>query len=267
MELWERNFIPYFNGDLSGGGIPQITPFIIDGAKTCILICPGGAYSKVCIDHEGYQVAQYLNSIGVSSYVLEYRVFPHKHPVPITDAKRAIRYIRHLAREYGYKNVGVMGFSAGGHLAASTGVFDCEFGYENQDNIDKESSKPDFMVLCYPVLSFLKHAHRGSFENLSEDLSQEAAYSLSIDKHVSENTPPTFLFHTSGDDEVPVENSLLMANALSKYNVNFEIHTFMHGGHGVGLSSGDNVTDIVKKHTSLWTKNLENWLKSMGYLG
>lgn len=267
MLLWEKENVPYYNDEYLDGFIPSMQPFMVHNAKACVIVCPGGGYRNKSVDHEGVQIAKWLNSVGVSAFVLDYRLAPYKHPVPVIDAKRAVRYARYMASEYGYDKdkIGIMGFSAGGHLAGSAGTFSGDFGYEPQDEIDKESSRPDFMVLCYPVISCCEYAHRGSFENLSDDLSAKCALELSIDKNVDENTPPTFLFHTSGDPAVPVENSLLMAAALSRYNVPFEIHTFTHGGHGIGLGT-DNKPNRLVPYTDMWPQNLKNWMQSMKYL-
>ncbi len=267
MYLWTKEKTPYYDEALMDGFIPTITPYIVNGAKTCIIICPGGGYRNRARIHEGEQIARWLNSVGISAFILDYRHSPYKHPVPVTDGKRAVRYVRYLAAEYGYDKdkIGIMGFSAGGHLAGSVGTFKGDFEYELQDDIDLESSKPDFMILCYPVISCIQYAHRGSFENLSDDHSPKCALELSIDKNVDESTPPTFLFHTSHDREVPVENSLLMASALSRYNIPFELHTFVNGGHGVGLANGNEPT-CYQKYTMMWSQNLKNWLESQQYI-
>jgi len=267
MYLWKKENVPYYNEEYHDGFIPSMQPYITKDAKTCIIVCPGGGYISKAAEHEGRQIANWLNSIGVSAFVLDYRVAPYKHPVPVTDAKRAIRYARYLADEYGYAKdqIGIMGFSAGGHLAGSAGTFKGDFGYEPQDEIDQECSKPDFMVLCYPVISCCEYAHRGSFENLSAEVSAKCALELSIDKNVDSATPPTFLFHTAADQAVPVENSLLMASALSRYDVPFDMHIFNHGVHGIGLANGDSPTPLVP-HSDMWPENLKNWLQSMKYL-
>ena len=205
---------------------------------------------------------------GYNAFVLHYSVkgtSDNKFPQQLIEASLAMKHIKDHADEYGIdpEKVFVTGFSAGGHLAGSVGTFKGDFGYEPQDEIDKESSKPDFMILCYPVISFAEYAHRGSFENLSDDLKPQTAVELSIDKNVDSNTPPTFLFHAVGDISVPVENSLLMASALSRYKVPFELHTFADGGHGVGLANG-NKPACYLEYTKFWTENLKNWLKSIG---
>jgi len=261
INLWTKEKTPLFNPDIKDQPVPTITPYIQKGARTCIIICPGGGYARKAIDHEGIQIAQWLNSIGISAFVLDYRVAPYTHPVPVTDGKRAVRYARYLATEYGYdkEKIGILGFSAGGHLAGSVGTFDDDFGYEKQDDIDNESSKPDFMILCYPVVSFLNHAHIGSYHNLSKERSTKIARELSIEYNVSASTPPTFIWHTSGDAGVPVENSLNLAIELSKCGIPFEIHTYKDGPHGQGLAKD-------YKHTSVWVDACKNWMQSMGLM-
>jgi len=265
MNLWEKDKVPFYDESLMDGFIPTLTPYIVDGAKTCVVVTPGGGYRNCCDVHEGRQIAEWFNSVGVSAFVLNYRHSPYRHPVPVTDGRRAVRMARFLSREYGYEKVGIMGFSAGGHLAGSVGTFKGDFGYEPQDEIDKESSKPDFMILCYPVISFVEYAHRGSFEHLSDNLLPEVAIELSVEKNVDSSTPPTFLFHAIKDRDVPVENSLLMASALSRYKVPFELHTFADGGHGVGLANGVAPTCHFE-YIKFWTENLKNWLKNIGCL-
>lgn len=268
MKLWENNIPPFYNKDYLDGFMPLVEPYIKEGAKSCVIICPGGGYSHKAMEHEGRHVAEYFNSIGVSAFVLDYRLKPYKHPIPVIDAKRAIRLARSLAGKYGYDKdkIGIMGFSAGAHLAGSAGTFKGDFGYDLQDDIDKESSRPDFMILCYPVVSCVQYSHRGSFENLSEDLSPKSARELSIEENVDKTTPPTFIFHTSGDICVPVENSLLMASALSRYEIPFEIHTFnIYGYHGVGLANGRKPA-VHLEYVEMWADNLKNWLEGMGFI-
>lgn len=261
INLWTKEKTPLFNPDIKDQAVPSITPYIKKGAKTCVIICPGGGYRNKAMDHEGVQIAQWLNSIGVSAFTLDYRVNPYTHPAPVIDGKRAVRYVRHLASEYGYDKdiIGILGFSAGGHLAGSVGTYKGDFGYEPSDEIDKESSRPDFMILCYPVVSFLNHAHIGSYHNLAGEPSLKLAKELSIENNVDTTTPPTFIWHTSGDQGVPVENSLNLALQLSKYNIPFEIHTYKDGPHGLGLAPNF-------KHTSVWVDACKNWMQSMGYI-
>ena len=259
--LWTKEKTPLFDETITEQDVPSVTPYIIDNAKTCVIICPGGGYALKAFDHEGHQIAAWLNSIGISAFILDYRVNPYRHPAPVMDGKRAIRYARYYANKYGYDadKIGILGFSAGGHLAGSVGTYKGDFGYELQDDIDKESSRPDFMILCYPVVSFVHHHHHGSFLNLSPEPTQAFAKKLSVENNVDSNTPPTFIWHTSGDAGVPVENSLILAMELSKHNIPFEIHTHKDGPHGQGLAPN-------YPYTAFWTKECENWLKSMDYI-
>lgn len=192
-----------------------------------VIVCPGGGY-EAKTPYEGSPVAEKLNACGLNAYVLDYRVHPDLHPSPYQDVKRAI----HLARQRTEHNnsrsdrIGVMGFSAGGHLAASAGTM-----------WDHESCRPDAMILCYPVITFGKMGHLGSRLNLLGESAQTAlASDLSIENRVDRRTPPTYLWHTADDDVVPVENSLLMASALSAKQVPFACHIYPRGIHGLGLA-------------------------------
>ena len=238
INLWNEDSVPLYNPEIDQP-MPYVEAYIKEGAKACVVICPGGAYVNKAADHEGVQIANWLNSIG----------------------KRAIKLARYYADKYGYDKdkIGILGFSAGGHLAGSVGTFKGDFGLGNIDEIDKESDRPDFMVLCYPVISFVDHSHMGSFYNLSENKDIKTAKELSIELNVDSDTPPTFIWHTSGDLGVPVENSLNMALAMSRYNIPFEIHTYKDGPHGVGLAH-------EYKHTAVWVDACKNWLEAMGIL-
>ncbi|WP_066631511.1 alpha/beta hydrolase [Labilibacter marinus] len=209
-----------------------------------VLICPGGGYGGVAYDWEGTDVGKYLNSKGISAFVLKYRMPQAEsvvisHKAPLQDAQRAIRYIRHNAKKFNLdKNkIGVMGFSAGGHLASSLGTHFTEAYYEAKDDIDTEIIRPDFMMLFYPVISMKKGVtHNGSRNNLlgknpSEDLVSEFSNEL----QVTEQTPPTFILHSGDDKAVPVENSIRMYQALLKNNVKATMHIYPTGGHGYGL--------------------------------
>ena len=267
MFLWEKDKIPFYNDEYMNGFVPEIYPYIVEGSKSCVVICPGGGYSMKAVEHEGTHIALRLNSYGVSAFVLDYRHSPYKHPVPVIDAKRAIRYARFLSKEYGYDKdkIGIMGFSAGAHLAGCAGVFTDDFGYEPIDEIDNENSRPDFMALCYPVITFGPFGHMGSFYALSSDHSEEMAKELSVENHVNENTPPTFLIHAIDDEGVPVENSLIMASTLSKHKVPFEIHTFNSGNHGFGLGDGKSIGQVTP-YTDMWPNIFKNWLGARNLL-
>ena len=218
MNLWGKENMPFYNSEYMDGFVPAIEPFIVENSKSCIVVCPGGGYTMKAMVHEGRHVAMMLNRAGVSAFVLDYRHSPYKHPAPLVDAQRAIRYARYLANEYGYDKdkIGIMGFSAGGHLAGCAGVFEEDFGVAKLDDIDKESSRPDFMVLCYPVITSGEYAHKGSFYAISESQDEYVIAKLSLEKKVTQNTPPTYLMHASDDNGVPVLNSILMGYFIIK---------------------------------------------------
>ncbi|OIJ14667.1 alpha/beta hydrolase [Anaerobacillus alkalilacustris] len=243
--------------------IPLLTPFIVEGKEKngAMIVCPGGGYSHRA-KHEGAPICEWLNSIGISAFLLDYRVSPNNHPVPLLDAKRALRYVRYHAEkwEIDEAKIGILGFSAGGHLAATLGT-QFDLGDPNSsDPIDKQSCKPDVMVLCYPVISFVEHYHEGSINMLlGEESTEEERMLLSVEKQVTENTPPTFLWHTADDASVPVENSLALSKSLSRHNVPFELHIFQNGRHGLGLATKENL------HVAQWTDLCNKWLKKQGY--
>ncbi len=228
-----------------------------------VVICPGGGYSIHATDHEGVQPAKYFNSIGVTAFVLRYRLSPYRHPVPLLDAQRALRFVRAHAEEFKIdpRRVGIMGFSAGGHLT-STSVTHFDAGDPNAaDTIDTESCRPDFGILGYPVVSLsADFAHRGSGNNLfGKDPTEEQLKSLSNELHVTAETPPVFLFHTSEDTGVPAENSVVFYLACRKAGVPAELHIYQHGPHGVGLANG---------HPALsqWISAAGTWLRQNGLL-
>lgn len=259
INLWDIDKIPLYDNTIEQD-VPSVTPYIKDGAKVCVVVCPGGAYHGLAY-HEGEPVAKWLNSIGVSAFVLTYRRTPYKFPCPQYDAKRAVRYARYCADKYGYdkEKIGILGFSAGGHLAGSTGTIFDDFSYEKQDIIDKESNKPDFMILCYPVVSLVSYAHVGSRYNLMGDVTNDEAEKLSIELNVSKDTCPAFIWHTVNDQAVPVENSLNLALQLSKYSIPYELHLFKDGCHGLGLAED-------KKDVNQWTELCKKWLEDQNLI-
>jgi len=230
---------------------------------TGVLVCPGGGYQGLAMDHEGLQVARWLNGYGITAFVLQYRLGPkYHHPIEMNDAKRAIRMIRAHAREYGLDSnrIGIWGFSAGGHLAATVSTHADNGDLAAPDPIDKFPSRADFAILAYPVISFGPFAHQGSLRNLLGPEPDPALIEeLSNEKHVTQQTPPTFLFATSDDPVVPVENSVLYYQALRKVNVPVEMHLYEHGAHGVGLAFDDPIL-------STWPRFLAEWMRSHGWL-
>lgn len=243
---------------------PRITPYLMpgDGPNACVVVCPGGGYGGRAA-HEGEPVARWLNTLGISAVVLDYRVKPYQHPIPLGDAQRAIRFVRAKAAEWRIdpRRVGILGFSAGGHLAASAStIFDA--GNPNApDPIDRQSCRPDATILCYPVITFGEFRHNGSMVNLlGENADPKLRESLSLETRVTPQTPPTFLWHTSDDPGVPVENSLLYAMALRKNKVPFALHVFPHGRHGIGLAA--NVPEARQ-----WPTLCAEWLTGLGFTG
>ena len=246
---------------------PRLTPYLAggDGPRACIVVCPGGGYAHRA-DHEGEPVARWLNSIGVSACVLDYRVRPYRHPIPLGDAQRAIRLVRHRSKEWRIdpKRVGILGFSAGGHLAGSaTTLFD-DGDPQASDPIDRHSCRPDAAILCYPVLTFGEFRHDGSMRNLlGPEPDPALRRQLSLETRVTDRTPPVFLWHTSDDRVVPVENSLLFAMALRKHKVPFALHVFPHGPHGMGLATGGR--GKAAPEVRQWTTLAAAWLRSLGF--
>lgn len=259
--LWEDGAIPLYDESIEDQLKPNLTSYVIENSTSCVVVCPGGGYSHKAY-HEGEPIALWLNSLGISAFVLDYRVAPYRFPCAQLDAKRAIRYARSKAKEYGYAQdkIGILGFSAGGHLAATCGTILDDLGYEKQDEIDKFSARPDFMVLCYPVISFTDFAHIGSTNNLlGEGAGEDRLNALSAEKCVSKNSSPAFIWHSYCDGVVPVNNSVMMAYELAKCGVPCEVHTFCEGAHGLGLADE---YDYISK----WTKLCENWMRISNYI-
>jgi acetyl esterase/lipase len=245
---------------------PTLTPFLVPqgrGNGTAVVVCPGGGYAHLAIDKEGTEIARWLNSIGVAAFVLKYRLGPkYHHPVELGDAQRALRTVRTKAAEYRVQpdRIGIMGFSAGGHLASSAGTHFDAGSSAAADAIDRASSRPDFLILCYPVISFGQFAHRGSEQMLLGDNPDPKLVELmSNELQVTPQTPPTFLFHTTEDRTVPVENSVMFYMALRKAGVPAEMHIYEKGPHGVGLASTDEAL-------SSWPARLADWLRIRGLL-
>ncbi len=263
--LWPDGAPGALGGDDSDK--PSLTVFLPtknQAAGTGVIVCPGGSYGALASNHEGRQVANWLNSLGVAAFLLKYRLGPrYHHPIEIGDAQRAIRMVRAHATEYGVAldRVGVMGFSAGGHLASTTGTHFDKGIPGDSDPIQRMSSRPDFLVLGYPVISFTTpYTHPGSLRNLlGEHPDPKLVESLSNELQVTGDTPPTFLFHTNEDKTVPAENSVLFYLALRKAGVPAEMHIIEHGPHGVGLFLKD---PLLGK----WPELLANWLRSRGLL-
>lgn len=226
---------------------------------TAVIICPGGGYAHLAIGHEGDDVARRFAAIGVTAIVLKYRLPDHeimtnKALAPLQDAQQAIYMVRKNAAKWGIDSgkIGIMGFSAGGHLAASLAVHykDAQFS-----NPEKLSLRPDFSILIYPVISFGPSTHTGSVQNLigSKATAADRHY-FSNEKHIMDDTPPTFLVHANDDTVVLVENSILFIQALRRKGVPVEAHLYQAGGHGFGMHNPTTTDD--------WFERLENWMKN-----
>ena len=246
---------------------PSLTIFAppADKANGCaVVVCPGGGYGALAIDHEGKQIGEWFNTFGVTAYVLKYRLGArYKHPAPLSDAQRAVRTARANAQAWKLdpNRVGIMGFSAGGHLASSVITHFDAGNPSAEDPIEKVSCRPDFAILCYPVISLVEPTtHAGSKRNLLGDSPDPGLVEfMSSEKQVKAETPPTFIFHTGEDTAVPPENAIQFYMALRKAKVPAELHIYEKGKHGVGLAQNDPVL-------SSWPKRLEDWLRSRAYV-
>src|SRR5580658_1835756 len=250
------------NDDSDKPTLTVFSPWDKPVSRTAIVVCPGGGYGGLANNHEGRQVANWLNSLGMAAFVLKYRLGPrYHHPIELGDAQRAIRLVRSRAAQYGYApdRIGIMGFSAGGHLASTAGTHFDSGNPSAADPIDRAGSRPDFLVLCYPVITFGAFAHQGSKRNLlGENPDPALVENLSNELQVTKDTPPTFLFVTTTDATVPVENSVMFYSALRKAGVPAELHIYERGPHGVGLAPTDPVL-------ATWPARLADWLRIHGW--
>jgi acetyl esterase/lipase len=247
---------------------PTVTIYAAPADKATgagIVVCPGGGYGALAMGHEGHDIAKWMNSLGVTAFVLKYR---HRntgygHPAPMLDAQRAVRFARANAEKYKLDKdkIGIMGFSAGGHLASTVGTHFDDGEADAKDAIDRVSCRPDFMVLVYPVIALSgTYAHEGSRNNLlGKPADEKLVEQFSNHKQVTERTPPTFLMHTGGDRAVPPENSVLFYEALRQAKVPAEMHIYEKGGHGFGLAPNDPVL-------SSWPSRCEDWLRLRGVI-
>jgi acetyl esterase/lipase len=244
---------------------PNLVPYLVSSDNPCpaIIVTPGGGYANRA-PHEGAPIATWLNSIGISAFVLNYRVAPFRFPVPFLDAQRAVRLLRHHAPRFNIdKNrMGMIGFSAGGHLTSLVGALQQRSWFPEEyqpDAIDKETDSITCMILCYPVINMNARAHSGSRMNLLGKQSKPELWQLlSTNTQVSKSTPPTFIWTTRDDQGVPFEHSTMFRDALVQNHVNHELHVFDHGRHGLGLAE-DN-PDVHK-----WTTYCKDWLNKQGF--
>jgi len=265
IPLWPAGGVP---GALGTGAadVPTVTVYKPDAGKAngaAVVVCPGGGYGALA-DHEGEPVAKWLNTLGVTGVVLRYRLGPrYHHPIMLGDAARALRWVRTHAAEYSLDpgRIGILGFSAGGHLASTVATHFDDGKPGDADPIEQHSSRPNVAILIYPVVTLaLPFAHEGSRRNLlGDNPPAELVRFLSNETQVTKETPPTFLLHTDEDRGVPAENSLNFALALRKAGVPVEMHLYEHGAHGFGLGGNDPVL-------SGWPALCAAWLKGRGFL-
>jgi acetyl esterase/lipase len=265
MLLWEHG-APGAQGseEIDTPSLSYYAPWRGNPSGTAVIVAPGGGYAFLAANHEGRQVANWLNAMGVAAFVLTYRLGPkYHHPIELGDAQRAIRMVRARAKEFDVlpNRVGILGFSAGGHLASTTATHFDGGNSGSEDSIERVGSRPDFVILGYPVISFTAaYTHAGSAKSLlGEKPDPRLLEELSNELHVTAQTPPTFLFTTSEDTGVPAENSVAFYLALHKAGVPAELHIFEKGPHGVGLDLGD-------VNLAEWPKLLANWMRSRGLL-
>jgi len=244
---------------------PSLTAYLpaSNPTKTAVIVAPGGAYVHLSMVREGSDAAHWLNAHGVAAFVLKYRLGPKYHnPIEREDGQRAIRMVRARAAEFGVTpdHVGMWGFSAGGHMAATAGTQFDAGDPAAADAIDRVSSRPDFLVLAYPVITMESaYAHAVSKQSLLGDNASPADVdSMSAELHVTAQTPPTFLFATTDDNSVPVMNSVMFYSALVKAKVPAEMHLFQHGAHGAGLAAANPML-------SVWPDLLLKWMRERGY--
>jgi acetyl esterase/lipase len=273
LPLWEGK-APHAVGN-SAADKPSLAVF--RAAKpngTAVVVCPGGGYGFLADDHEGKQVADFLNGLGITAFVLKYRIVQKDrpgplHPAPLTDAQRAIRLVRAKAKDFGIDpdRIGVMGFSAGGHLASTAGTH-FDKGLTEGDAIDRTSCRPDFLILAYPVISMEPGVtHNGSRVNLiGAKPDAKLIEHYSNEKQVTKETPPTFIFQTSADTAVPAENAVRFYVALKQAGVPAELHIYEKGKHGVGLGRDPRWTG-GETSIATWPDRLADWLRSRGLVG
>lgn len=260
IQLWEGD-VPLFDESI-GQERPTIKPFFAgEKGRGAVVVCPGGGYVMKAA-HEGDPVAQFINRCGVNAFVLDYRVRPYQHPAMLLDAQRAIRLVRHNAAQWDVNpnRIGILGFSAGGHLTTMAATHFDLGDPAAKDPIDRVSCRPDAFIPCYAVAGFHRFRHTGSMQAMTgkENLTPEEARFFSAEYNITEDTPPAFLWHTAEDASVPVENSLNLAQALTDKGIPYALHVFPYGRHGIGLGE-DN--ELAKD----WPELLNRWLVSEGF--
>ena len=274
VRLWDGD-APYAQGK-EDKDIPTLTIFLPAKEKSngsAVIVCPGGGYWMLADKLEGSEYAQFLANHGVTAFLLKYRLASsgYRHPAMWMDAARAIRYVRFNSQKWGVdvNKVGIIGSSAGGHLVSSVLT---HYELENPkvtDPIDRLSSRPDFGILCYPVITSGEFANKGTIEHLlGKEPSEGMLEYVSSEKQVDKNTPPCFIWHTFEDEIVPVENSLFFAAALRKAGVPFDLHIYEKGIHGLALAGEryKSVEGMAEAEYHPWTHDLLYWLKARGII-
>jgi acetyl esterase/lipase len=270
MKLWPEGAPDSPAGSQQDGDTPELILTLAASSQptAAVVILPGGGYQNHAMDHEGYQFADWFQSMGITSAICTYR---HRgkgnegkgygHPMPMMDAQRAVQTLRARCEEWNIdpKRIGVIGFSAGGHLASTISTHFAQPDLTSNDPIAHAASRPDFAILCYPVIAFdQKFTHRGSQKNLlGENPDPTLIEHLSNERQVSSETPPTFLIHTGADTAVPADNSLLYYQACLKHGVPAELHVFPEGRHGLGLAR-------EQPGASQWPALCQDWLRRIG---
>jgi acetyl esterase/lipase len=273
LPITDGQVVPLWKGAAPGAlgsderDIPAFTVYLprtMNARTPAMIVCPGGSYRALAANHEGRQVAAYLNSLGIAAFVLRYRLGPrYHHPIELGDAQRAIRTLRSHGEEWRLDpvRIGIMGFSAGGHLAMSASTLFDAGNPSADDVVDRSASRPDIVVLGYPVISMTAAwTHAGSKTSLlGDDADAGEARRLSGELAVTKDTPPTFIFQTNEDRTVAAENSLHYFLALRQAGVPAEMHVFEKGPHGVGLANDD-------PSLAPWSTLLATWLRGRGFI-
>ena len=266
--FWENEETDRPDAALKAENVPHLVPFVQEeagGPYPCMVVLPGGGYEALS-PQEAKPVAGWLNGLGISAFVLHYSICPARHPKPYHDVRRAIQWVRINAERFNVdpNRIGVIGFSAGAHLAGSAAVMWEDPELAIGDGTDSVSARPDLAVMCYPVVTGMPGScHEGSLANLmGGNPSDEARKVFSLEKQVGPKTPPVFLWHTVNDEAVPVENSFLMAQALGRAGVEYELHLFPEGRHGLGLCSIDDRRNAYVGH---WRELCAQWLERQGF--
>jgi len=266
VEIWDQGT---YAGQLEDGFTPKMETYILKGEQKrgAVLICPGGGYGFTS-EREAEPIALAFNAAGFHAFVLYYSVAPRKHPQPLLDVSKAIRILREHAEEWNIiaDKIAVCGFSAGGHLAASLGVHWDNPLLQDEQNQGVDIYRPNALILSYPVISGGEHAHRGSFDNLLGSEPEEALLTeMSLEEQVNEKTPPAFIWHTFEDTTVPVENSLLFAQAMRRHGIPFELHIYPEGPHGLSLATKLTATDErhIDPHVATWMDLCIQWLSRL----